>query len=54
MKGWGISPRGAGYSFGEDRTKEFNHKNNLSATVRAHQLIMDVKKLNYGICIYRF
>jgi len=39
--GWGISPRGAGYSFGEDKTKEFNHKNNLSATVRAHQLIMD-------------
>jgi len=37
-----VSPRGAGFSFGEDVTKKFNYKNNLSATVRAHQLVMDV------------
>lgn len=39
--GFGVSPRGAGFSFGEDVTKKFNYKNNLSATVRAHQLVMD-------------
>mmetsp|Transcript_48418 Transcript_48418/g.105499 ORF Transcript_48418/g.105499 Transcript_48418/m.105499 type:complete len:124 (-) Transcript_48418:363-734(-) len=39
--GWGISPRGAGYIFGQDISKEFNRKNGLTLIARAHQLVMD-------------
>jgi serine/threonine-protein phosphatase 2A catalytic subunit len=39
--GWGISPRGAGYTFGQDITEQFNYKNGLSLVVRAHQLVME-------------
>ena len=28
--GWGISPRGAGYSFGQDISEQFNHANKLT------------------------
>ena len=27
--GWGISPRGAGYTFGQDISEQFNHQNGL-------------------------
>lgn len=39
--GWGISPRGAGYTFGQDISKQFNHNNNLTLIARAHQLVME-------------
>jgi len=39
--GWGISPRGAGYTFGEDITARWNLANGLTLTVRAHQLVME-------------
>jgi len=39
--GWGISPRGAGYTFGQDISEQFNHKNGLNLIARAHQLIME-------------
>jgi len=39
--GWGISPRGAGFTFGADITEAFNHNNGLSLVARAHQLVMD-------------
>jgi serine/threonine-protein phosphatase 2A catalytic subunit len=39
--GWGISPRGAGYTFGADITREFNHRNGLDLIARAHQLVME-------------
>jgi serine/threonine-protein phosphatase 2A catalytic subunit len=39
--GWGISPRGAGYTFGEDCSQQFNHINNFAKIVRAHQLVMN-------------
>ena len=39
--GWGISPRGAGYTFGEDITEQFNVKNGLTFIARAHQLVME-------------
>ncbi|WBW72057.1 serine/threonine protein phosphatase PP2A catalytic subunit Ppa2 [Schizosaccharomyces osmophilus] len=39
--GWGISPRGAGYTFGQDISESFNHANGLSLTARAHQLVME-------------
>ncbi|CAM9635136.1 unnamed protein product [Chrysoparadoxa australica] len=39
--GWGISPRGAGYTFGQDITEQFNHMNGLQFIARAHQLVME-------------
>lgn len=39
--GWGISPRGAGYSFGQDISEQFNHSNDLKLIARAHQLVMN-------------
>lgn len=38
--GWGISPRGAGYIFGQDISDQFNHVNKLTMIARAHQLVM--------------
>lgn len=42
--GWGISPRGAGYTFGQDVSETFNHNNGLTLIARAHQLVMEVNK----------
>lgn len=39
--GWGISPRGAGYTFGQDISETFNHTNGLTLIARAHQLVME-------------
>jgi serine/threonine-protein phosphatase 2A catalytic subunit len=39
--GWGISPRGAGYTFGQDVSEQFNHANGLKLIARAHQLVME-------------
>ena len=39
--GWGISPRGAGYTFGQDISEQFNHNNGLMLITRAHQLTME-------------
>lgn len=39
-EGWGISPRGAGHTFGPDVTAEFCHRNGLKCVCRAHQLVM--------------
>ncbi|KAM0682068.1 Serine/threonine-protein phosphatase PP2A catalytic subunit [Mitosporidium daphniae] len=38
--GWGLSPRGAGYTFGSDISQAFNTRNNLKMIARAHQLVM--------------
>lgn len=40
--GWGMNPRGAGYTFGQDIAEQFNHANNLKMIARAHQLMMEV------------
>jgi len=40
--GWGLSPRGAGWSWGVDITEKFLHTNSLKLITRAHQLVMDV------------
>lgn len=39
--GWGISPRGAGYTFGLDISRQYNHTNGLRLVARAHQLVME-------------
>jgi serine/threonine-protein phosphatase 2A catalytic subunit len=39
--GWGISPRGAGYTFGQDVSEQFIHANGLNFIARAHQLVSD-------------
>lgn len=39
--GWGISPRGAGYTFGQDISEQFNYTNGLRLVSRAHQLVME-------------
>lgn len=39
--GWGLSPRGAGYTFGQDISEIFNLSNGLTLVSRAHQLVME-------------
>jgi len=39
--GWGISPRGAGYTYGQDISEHFNHVNGLKFIIRAHQLVSE-------------
>lgn len=41
IDGWGVSPRGAGYIFGQDRCENFNQKNGTKLIARAHQLVME-------------
>jgi serine/threonine-protein phosphatase 4 catalytic subunit len=47
IQGWGLSPRGAGYLFGADITKQFAHTNGLDLIARAHQLAMEGYKLMF-------
>jgi len=39
--GWGKSPRGAGCTWGQDISEQFNHNNGLRLVARAHQLVME-------------
>jgi len=45
-RGWGISPRGAGYTFGADISEKFCACNKLNLISRAHQLVME----GYNTC----
>ena len=47
IAGWGLSPRGAGYLFGQDITKAFAHNNAIDLIARAHQLAMEGYKLMF-------
>ena len=46
--GWGISPRGAGYTFGADITETFNQNNGLKLVARAHQLVWPCLTLRFN------
>ena len=43
MTDWAVSPRGAGWLFGNKVTNEFMQKNNLKLICRAHQLVHEGK-----------
>lgn len=47
IDGWAISPRGAGYLFGANIVRQFNHVNDLDLVARAHQLVDDGYKLMF-------
>ena len=41
IRGYAISPRGAGYLFGGDIVDVFNRNNSIELIARAHQLVME-------------
>jgi serine/threonine-protein phosphatase 4 catalytic subunit len=47
IEGWGVSPRGAGFLFGADVVKAFNHSNDIELIARAHQLVLEGYKLMF-------
>lgn len=44
---WNVSPRGAGWLFGSQVTKEFNRINHLSLICRAHQLMQEGYRFHF-------
>lgn len=44
---WQISPRGAGFLFGNRVVSEFHQVNNLQLVARAHQLVMEGRKYHF-------
>ncbi|KAK0333323.1 sporulation-induced protein [Friedmanniomyces endolithicus] len=45
---WAVSPRGAGWLFGDKVSSEFNHVNNLTLIARAHQLVNEGYKYHFA------
>lgn len=50
---WAVSPRGAGWLFGNKVASEFNHVNNFQLIARAHQLVNEGYKV-YHRCLLQF
>lgn len=44
---WAVSPRGAGWLFGDKVATEFNHVNGLKTIARAHQLVNEGYKYHF-------
>ncbi|KAF2861008.1 Metallo-dependent phosphatase [Piedraia hortae CBS 480.64] len=44
---WAVSPRGAGWLFGDRVSSEFNHVNDLQLIARAHQLVNEGYKYHF-------
>jgi len=47
ISNFGLSPRGAGFLFGENVVQEFLQKNGLKMILRAHQLVMEGYKMMF-------
>ncbi|CAK7562803.1 MAG: sporulation-induced protein [Sporothrix epigloea] len=47
IEAWAISPRGAGWLFGDKVAQEFNHVNGLTTIARAHQLVNEGYKFHF-------
>ena len=47
IHGFQVSPRGAGYLFGQNALREFVCRNGLRFVVRAHQLVMEGYKVQF-------
>ncbi|EER17121.1 conserved hypothetical protein [Perkinsus marinus ATCC 50983] len=47
INGWAESPRGAGWLFGGDIVKQWNHTNSVTLIARAHQLVMEGYKMMF-------
>ncbi|KAK4640193.1 sporulation-induced protein [Podospora bellae-mahoneyi] len=45
---WAVSPRGAGWLFGDKVATEFNHVNGLKTIARAHQLVNEGYKYHFS------
>lgn len=45
IEAWAVSPRGAGWLFGDKVAHEFNHVNGLKTIARAHQLVNEGYKV---------
>jgi len=45
---WAVSPRGAGWLFGDKVSGEFNHVNNIQLIARAHQLVNEGYKYHFA------
>ncbi|PMD54598.1 calcineurin-like phosphoesterase [Hyaloscypha bicolor E] len=45
---WAVSPRGAGWLFGDKVATEFNHVNGLKLIARAHQLVNEGYKYHFS------
>ena len=50
---WAVSPRGAGWLFGDKVAKEFNHVNDFQLIARAHQLVNEGYKVTPVLQGYR-
>lgn len=45
---WGLSPRGAGFLFGQKSTDKFNYINQVGLICRAHQLVDEGYKYQFN------
>ena len=48
VKGWQVSPRGAGWLFGSQQSDQFMKINKLDLIVRGHQLVQEGYKYLFG------
>ncbi|KIH93538.1 serine/threonineeeee-protein phosphatase PP1-1 [Sporothrix brasiliensis 5110] len=48
IEAWAVSPRGAGWLFGDKVAHEFNHVNGLKTIARAHQLVNEGYKFHFA------
>ncbi|EPE07684.1 serine threonine-protein phosphatase ppe1 [Ophiostoma piceae UAMH 11346] len=48
IEAWAVSPRGAGWLFGDKVANEFNHVNGLKTIARAHQLVNEGYKYHFA------